>query len=82
MLNPPSLEDLLADPRLRPPGGWSARAEQWAEDRDVASWRDVGVNRRRRRDLAQAEGEAHELAAELAASEATRQRLARGCPDV
>lgn len=46
------IEALLADPRLRPPEGWSVRAEAWAHDRDTASWRDVEDNRGLRRTLA------------------------------
>ena len=35
-----------------PPGHWSRKAEEWAEDRDTASWREVAEARRLRRDLA------------------------------
>lgn len=59
------IEALLADPQRRPPGGWSARAEAWAHDRDTASWRDVETSRRLRRDLAQERQKVADLAAEL-----------------
>ena len=59
------IEALLADPRLRPPEGWSARAEAWAHDRDTASWREVAEARRLRRDLALERQEVADLAAEL-----------------
>lgn len=59
------LDTLLADPRRRPPGGWSALAEAWAEARDTASWRDVEACKRLRRDLALERQEVADLAAEL-----------------
>ena len=59
------IEALLSDPQLRPPEGWSVRAEQWADDRDTASWRDAGALRRLRVDLAAYREEAAALAAEL-----------------
>ncbi len=48
-----------------PPGHWSRKAEEWAEDRDTASWREVAEARRLRRDLALERQEVADLAAEL-----------------
>lgn len=68
------LDALLADPQRRPPEGWSARAEAWADDRDSASWRHVAGERRAWARVRAAEGEAHDLACELAASDARVRR--------
>ena len=59
------LDTLLANPALRPVGGWSVVAEAWAEDRDTADWRAVGDARRLRRDLALERQEVADLTAEL-----------------
>jgi len=62
-----ALEAALADPQRRPPGGWSARAEAWAQDRDSSAWREAEAARRARGRPRAAEDEGHALACELAA---------------
>jgi hypothetical protein len=68
-----SLEALLADPRRRPPEGWSARAEAFA-DASWTGWRDTFALWREEQRLALAETDAELL---YAALEAERSR-ARG----
>ncbi len=60
-----AVEALLADPRLRPPGGWSAVAEAWTDDQAQASWRHVEGERRQRRRAVTAETDAEQLYAVL-----------------
>lgn len=55
-----SLEALLADPRHRPPGGWSARAEAFA-DASWRGWRDTFDLWREEQRLSRAETDAELL---------------------
>lgn len=40
-MSPEMLELLLADPILRPRGGWSERAEEWTDANQQGDWRTV-----------------------------------------
>lgn len=62
---PVDVEVLLAHPRHRPPGGWSAQAEAWAEARDGARWPVVLDLERTRACLAASRREAADLLVEL-----------------
>lgn len=66
-----SLDDLLADPRRYPPGGWSARAEAFA-DASWSGWRDTYDLWREEQRLSHAEADAELL---YAALEAERSRV-------
>jgi hypothetical protein len=54
------LDALLVDPRHRPAGGWSARAEAFA-DASWAGWRDTFALWREEQRLARAEADAELL---------------------
>lgn len=66
-----SLDALLADPRHRPPGGWSAHAEAFA-DASWRGWRDTYDLWREEQRLSRAEAFAELL---YAALEAERSRV-------
>lgn len=70
---PVDVEILLAHPRHRPAGGWSAQAEAWAEARDGARWPVVLDLERTRSRLATSRREAADLLVELQTREG-------GCP--
>lgn len=57
-MSPEMLELLLADPTLRPRGGWSERAEEWTEAKYTGTWHTVYA-------LKRADAKAAALKAEL-----------------
>jgi len=76
-MSPEMLEMLLADPRFRPPGGFSRMAEEWTEANMTGDWRTVYALKSKEGELKkwkrEAEGEraeAMKLTAELAARDA------------
>lgn len=71
MADADALDGLLADPRRYPPGGWSARAEQFA-DASWSGWRDTYDLWREEQRLSRAEADAELL---YAALEAERSRV-------
>jgi len=72
---PLTVEQALAHPGYRPPGGWGEVAEGWAADRDATAWRSEEVGRRLRRDLAEARSEVAEMACELAGEGCSATRI-------
>lgn len=64
-----SLDALLADPRLHPPGGWSAQAEAFA-DASWTGWRDTYALWREEQRVLRAETDAELLYAALEAERA------------
>ena len=72
----PDFEQLLADPRLRPPEGWSARAEDFAEA-CWRGWHETFALWREEKRLALAERDAELLYAALEAERAQRLKLER-----
>ena len=70
------LEQLLADPRHRPPGGWSVRAEDFAEA-CWRGWHETFALWREESRLALAERDAELLYAALEAERAQRRELER-----
>lgn len=74
MADAAALDDLLADPRRRPAGGWSARAEAFA-DASWRGWRDTFDLWREEQRLSRAETDAELLY--VALEEARRERDGR-----
>lgn len=73
---PPTVEQLLADARLRPAGGWSARAEAFA-DASWTGWRDTFALWREERRVTVAETDAELLYAALEGERARVRELKR-----
>ena len=71
-----TLEQLLADPAHRPPGGWSARAEAFAEA-CWRGWHETFALWREEKRLDLAEQDAELLYAALEAERARRRSLER-----
>ncbi len=70
-----SVEDLLADPNLRPSGGWSTRAEAWTDFNHRDPWRDGETAWRERVRRLEAELDAELLFAALEGERARARRL-------
>ncbi len=70
----PDFEQLLADPRLRPPEGWSVRAEDFAEA-CWRGWHETFALWREEKRLALAERDAELLYTALEAERAQRRQL-------
>lgn len=66
------MADDALPPGYRPPGGWSAVAEDWTDLRHLGSWRTYSEVQRQRRRAASAEQDADMLYACLEGERAMR----------